>query len=1781
MSNTVAHGRNNDHPNQASPGGQAARALLKPAATPDSQRSSIMSHRSNGGLPRWVAHCAWAAGLLVVFAGVGTHGANAQMMEEEEPTPITLVTNNVDDLVTTELAIWGSVPRLAQSFTAGGNAGGYRIDSIVLDFAQTNCAARPAGFDFIVEIAESVSAGPPQPSFIAGSADANVLHRWTIATTINEETTLPTTYDVDGTDGATYTTPKGADSTTLSPGATYFVVAKAANVQGSQSINCADWRTHSSSGTHTGTASGWSLPMSLQRHTFNSWRESNDGNLRGRFSISGFEVVLPSVTVAAGASPAEGMPATFTLTRTEDTASEVDVPYTVTQTAGDMLPSGTTLPITGTASFAEDAETVEVSVATHDDLLDEDDATLMIELGAPGVGAGYTLGSDTTANITVTDNDDPPVVSIEQPTGAAASVVEGRTLSFTVRLDAASGKTVTVPYTLGGTSTSGATGDYTEPSPLSVLIAAGSTTATISIVTRDDSQDEPDETVEITLGDPPASEATLTTVTADQSATGTIQDNDDEPTVSIAATTGTVAEGGNLVFEVTVTPASGKAITVHYSVVGSSASLNPASSADFSDTATPAGILTISNNRPTGTITIATVDDDLDEEDEVLTVTLLDTSDLSNAVLADANLSADGTITDGDGEPEVSVAWSDTAPVAEGGSLEFTFTLTPVSAKEVRIPFTVAGGGANQAGTDDYTFPTASEVVFVPGDDTETVTIVTADDTEDEPDEGITVALGLSLTNAVPAANVASRLATGTIADNDAPEFTVADASATEGSAVEFTVTKSMASWQSITVRWAATTETGDTATEGADYASAASGTLTFAPTSTEETFEVATLQNTALDGSRTFTVTLSSVMPSGAATLSSSPTATGMIIDDDEPTFSVSVPDVIEGDSDTTTMTFTVTMSSVWNREVTVNYGITGGTATAGEDFLAQSSTGTLTYAPAGNGSPGVTEQTVEVEIVGDMTVELDETVTLSLSNVMGGAQISQADWTGTILSDDYELEGITVTPPSVNEPASGSASISFEVTLAGTWSRDVTVAYTLDGGTATLDADFTDATTRDDGALAAGQLVFPRGVTERTVSVAVTPDIVDEGDETVAVEIRKPLPAGTLLSIAGAQSRAARAEATIARPALSQGSAPPAVITVNPVRTQEVEGTTTSVFQISVPDAGRGFDVAFDWKVTRIRETGSGDLRTYTVQVLASSSSPARLAAGEDSASVEAPLSEAVDPGGRLGFEISDLDCGTGSCAVSQARAARDLATALSSGALPSDTVLAAVFQSRRFDERETRIQQHALAGFGRIMATGIVGGIWQRADAHRSSDVTSTARIGGRDIGTNAIASGDVARVARETARLFGVEVVQPLNAMAVDSGGFAEGTSGDLASWRDRTIVRDGANLLEGSRFSLVVGDDADGRPLGVWGGGSMSSYESESEDGGSVEGSAQVMLAGVDWRSGEYLAGVALSRFSGDSNYAVKGNGQSGNGTVEASLTGVTPYMHWMGATGLGIWGSFGTGSGTAELGDGDGAVETDVSMTILALGAKGASRKRGRYDYAIRGDLFRTSMTAEQTEGFEELAAEASRIRLALEGSTTRQTASGGAVSNRYELGARMDSGDGEDGAGADVAGEIRYASADGGLEMAGRVSLLLLHSQEGFSEWGAGLDVAYAPGWGGRGLRLSLEPRWNIPRTDAAESLWNGAVPGTNMDSTDAAEAGALLRMRLGYGMGAFGDLALASPYSEMETGSGERRLQFGVELRGASASLERFSVDLYGESEESDEDVEHRTMLEARLGF
>jgi parallel beta-helix repeat protein len=230
--------------------------------------------------------------------------------------------------------------------------------------------------------------------------------------------------------------------------------------------------------------------------------------------------------------------------------------------------------------------------------------------------------------------------------------------------------------------------------------------------------------------------------------------------------------------------------------------------------------------------------------------------------------------------------------------------------------------------------------------------------------------------------------------ESDATPSTVSvgDVTVTEGhsgsvSAV-FTVSLTPASTQPVTVSFATANAT---ATAGPDY-TAVSGTLTFPAGTTTRTVAVPVLGDTLVEGDETFWLDLGSA--SGATVGDGQ--GRGLIRDDDAapvPSLSISDVSVTEGHSGAVSAVFNVTLSAASTQAVTAAFSTTSGTALAPSDYTAAS--GTLSF-PAGTVS-----RTVTVAVVGDTTVEPNETFNVDLSSIVG-ATLLDGRGVGTIVNDD-----------------------------------------------------------------------------------------------------------------------------------------------------------------------------------------------------------------------------------------------------------------------------------------------------------------------------------------------------------------------------------------------------------------------------------------------------------------------------------------------------------------------------------------------------------------------------------------------------------------------------------------------------------------------------------------------------------------------------------------------------------------------------------------------------------
>ncbi len=647
---------------------------------------------------------------------------------------------------------------------------------------------------------------------------------------------------------------------------------------------------------------------------------------------------------------------------------------------------------------------------------------------------------------------------------SGAAVTEGtgagtKNLVFTVSLDDTTAQQVTVNYATSNGSAV-APQDYSATSG-TATIAAGQTSTTFTVPIVQDSLDEDTETFTVTLTSPANAEIAQ----GGGSATGTINDDDAPPTVSVGSTSATEGNSGNTILSapVTLSAPSSKTVTVQYATSDGTAT----QPGDYAQTT---GTVTIPAGQTTGSATVNVVGDTTDEADETFTVTL---SQPTNATLGTA--SATQTITDDDDEPGLSIA---DANVIEGdaGTTNATFdvTLSAASAKTVTVDYTTNNGTATQPG--DYT-TTSGKLTFEPGQTTQSVSVPVKGDTEGEPNETFTVTLS-NPSNAT----ITDGTANGTITDDDNPMVSVGDTQVTEGDAgttdATFTVTLSEASSREITVDFA--TASGSAVAPG-DFA-AQEGTLTFAAGETSKQVVVPVAGDKLVEGDETFTLELSAADGANIA----DGTGTGTIVDNDvAPSLSVDDVKVTEGNAGTVDATFTVKLSGESAEDVTVKYATEDGTAKAGEDYTATS--GTLTI-PAGQ-----TSGQIKVPVTGDTAFENDETFKLTLSEPQKATiQENKGTATGTITADDSQappaVPTMSINDVRVAEGAAGTTPAVFNVSLTVPTTASVTVRYATSDGTAKAGEDYTAAS---------GTLTFAPGERTKTVSVPVTGDKRDEQDE------------------------------------------------------------------------------------------------------------------------------------------------------------------------------------------------------------------------------------------------------------------------------------------------------------------------------------------------------------------------------------------------------------------------------------------------------------------------------------------------------------------------------------------------------------------------------------------------------------------------------------------------------------------------------------------------------------
>ncbi|MDB6057250.1 MAG: hypothetical protein JWO95_1094, partial [Verrucomicrobiales bacterium] len=202
-----------------------------------------------------------------------------------------------------------------------------------------------------------------------------------------------------------------------------------------------------------------------------------------------------------------------------------------------------------------------------------------------------------------------------------------------------------------------------------------------------------------------------------------------------------------------------------------------------------------------------------------------------------------------------------------------------------------------------------------------------------------------------------------------------------------------------------------------------------------------------------------------------------------------VSIADafLLNGNSTSTTMVFTVTLSKVSSSTVTVGYQTFDGTGKAGTDYVAAS--GVLTF------GPGFTSRPLNVSIVPtNIVVSTNRNFYVSLvtfTNVAPGRTTA----TGTILENHFRT--LTVSANDVVRSTNGVTNAVFRFTLSPTDSSPASAQYQTADGTAAAGVDYQAK---------AGTICFAAGASNATLSVPVFGSQLAQSNQFFSVLLSQP---------------------------------------------------------------------------------------------------------------------------------------------------------------------------------------------------------------------------------------------------------------------------------------------------------------------------------------------------------------------------------------------------------------------------------------------------------------------------------------------------------------------------------------------------------------------------------------------------------------------------------------------------------------------------------------------------
>ena len=335
-------------------------------------------------------------------------------------------------------------------------------------------------------------------------------------------------------------------------------------------------------------------------------------------------------------------------------------------------------------------------------------------------------------------------------------------------------------------------------------------------------------------------------------------------------------------------------------------------------------------------------------------------------------------------------------------------------------------------------------------------------------------------------------------------------------------------------------------------------------------------------------------------------------------------------------------------------------------------------------------------------------------------------------------------------------------------------------------------------------------------------------------------------------------------------------------------------------------------------------------------------------------------------------------------------------------------------------------------------------------------------------------------------------------AGSAGGWNQGQGMGHGSAYGMPGMSGGLRQLAGRSFVMPMnaagsGSGSSGAPAEwtFWG-----HVDRQSFDGSDYDGDLVSVYIGADAKFGDnWLAGVAISRSSGDADYEFSSAMASGTGDIDTDMVSILPYVHFAIDDKAELWAATGFGWGDIDLKRSATAQESeaDLSMWMIAAGGRRTLASGADWNFGLTGDAGVLQMDADDGVGLlDDMDVSVGRVMIAFEGERIISSEGGNVFSVFGQVGGRHDSGDGDTGSGVELAGGVRY-DTQGRVSIEAKARLLSLHSADSYEENGVSISAMVRPRSDGSGMSLAVSSYMGTGMNGTNQSLEQGyGYPGS-----------------------------------------------------------------------------------------